>query len=130
VRNPTKEPQKINSHISLELKYSVQFSRVSALIPTNVSIKSSVFWDIMPCSPFKVDRRFGGICHFHLHCQRKNEARNQREAGSKRAATSKRLFTLNGIPGVIFQKIELFINTAVRTTNHKNTGTSLFIQGT
>jgi hypothetical protein len=24
---------------------------------------SSVFWDIMPCSPLKVNQCFGGICH-------------------------------------------------------------------
>jgi hypothetical protein len=26
---------------------------------TAVVMKSSVFWDIMPCSPLKVNRRFG-----------------------------------------------------------------------
>jgi hypothetical protein len=30
-------------------------------------IKSSVFWDIRPCSPLKVNRRSRGTCHFHLH---------------------------------------------------------------
>jgi hypothetical protein len=29
---------------------------------TVVVRKSSIFWDIMPCSPLKVDRRFGGTC--------------------------------------------------------------------
>jgi hypothetical protein len=28
--------------------------------------KSSVFWDIMSCSPLKVSRHFGGTCHLHL----------------------------------------------------------------
>jgi hypothetical protein len=27
---------------------------------------SSIFWDITPCSPLKVNRRFGGTCRFHL----------------------------------------------------------------
>jgi hypothetical protein len=25
-------------------------------------MKSSIFWDITPCSPLKFNRRFGGIC--------------------------------------------------------------------
>jgi hypothetical protein len=27
-----------------------------------MAVKSSAFWDIMPCSPVKVNRRFGGTC--------------------------------------------------------------------
>jgi hypothetical protein len=30
---------------------------------TPVVLKSAVFWDIEPCSPLKVNRRFGGIGH-------------------------------------------------------------------
>jgi hypothetical protein len=37
--------------------------------------KSSVFWDITPCSPLKVSLDFRRICRLHLE--------NQREAGSK-----------------------------------------------
>jgi hypothetical protein len=29
-------------------------------------MKSSVFWDITPCSLLKVNRRFGGTCRLHL----------------------------------------------------------------
>jgi hypothetical protein len=29
-------------------------------------VKSSIFWDITPCSPLKINRRFGGTCHLHL----------------------------------------------------------------
>jgi hypothetical protein len=28
--------------------------------------KSSIFWDITPCSPLRVNRRFRGICRLHL----------------------------------------------------------------
>jgi hypothetical protein len=42
-------------------------------------IKSTIFWDITPCSPLKVSRRFGGTYHLHLQGRRKNRARNQRE---------------------------------------------------
>jgi hypothetical protein len=30
------------------------------------SLKSSLFWYITPCSPLKVNQRFGGICGLHL----------------------------------------------------------------
>jgi hypothetical protein len=30
-------------------------------------MKSYTVWDIMPCSPLKVNRSFGGKCHLDLH---------------------------------------------------------------
>jgi hypothetical protein len=33
-----------------------------------VPVCSSIFWDIMPCSPLKVNRRFGGICGLRRQC--------------------------------------------------------------
>jgi hypothetical protein len=43
-------------------------------------MKSSIFWDITPCSPLKVNRRFGGRCRLHLHSLRMSQAINQRES--------------------------------------------------
>jgi hypothetical protein len=37
------------------------------------------FWDIMPCSPLKVNRRFAGTCRLHLQGRRISEARKQCE---------------------------------------------------
>jgi hypothetical protein len=34
---------------------------VGSDVLTAVVINSTIFWDITPCSPFKVNRRFGGI---------------------------------------------------------------------
>jgi hypothetical protein len=31
-----------------------------------ISVKSSVFLDITPCSPLRINQRFGGICRLHL----------------------------------------------------------------
>jgi hypothetical protein len=45
-------------------------------------MKSSIFWDITPCSPLGVNRRFEGICRLHFRGRRISQARNQREAGS------------------------------------------------
>jgi hypothetical protein len=52
---------------------------------TAVVMKSSVFWDTMPCSLLKVNWRFGRTCHLHPQGQRISQARNQHEAGSKQS---------------------------------------------
>jgi hypothetical protein len=59
-------------------------------------MKSSVFWDITPCSPLKISRCFGGSYRLH---------------------PPKRQLTFNGLHGVISQKIERFITTSVRSSN-------------
>jgi hypothetical protein len=55
-------------------------------------MKSTILWDITPCSPLIVNRRFRGTYHLHLFLQ-------------------------NGLHGVISQKMELFMTTGVRTSN-------------
>jgi hypothetical protein len=62
---------------------------------------SSVFWDITPCSPLKVDRRLGETYLIHLQGY----------------VPPKRRMTFRGLQGVISQKIVLFITTAVSTSN-------------
>jgi hypothetical protein len=59
-------------------KDSVGFEVLTAVV-----MKCTIFWDITPCSPSKVNRRFGGTCRFHFQSQRIRKARNQHEAGSK-----------------------------------------------
>jgi hypothetical protein len=54
---------------------------------TAVVMESSVIRDIMPYSPMRPNRRFGGICH-HLQGQRISQARNQLEAGSNATCSS------------------------------------------
>jgi hypothetical protein len=36
----------------------------------DVVIKKYIFWDITPCSPLKVNLRFGGVCRLHLQGRR------------------------------------------------------------
>jgi hypothetical protein len=43
-------------------------------------MKSSIFWDITPCSQFKVNWRFRGACRLHLQGQRIRQARNRCES--------------------------------------------------
>jgi hypothetical protein len=42
--------------------------------------KITVFWDITPRSPLKVNRRFGGTYRFHLQSRRMSRERNQHES--------------------------------------------------
>jgi hypothetical protein len=39
---------------------------VGFVVLTAVIMKSAIFWDITPCSPLKVNRRFRGTCRLHL----------------------------------------------------------------
>jgi hypothetical protein len=61
---------------------------------TAVIMKSTIFWDIMPCSPLKVNRWFGREYRLHLQGQRISRAINQ---------WASRL-TFNELDGVISQK--------------------------
>jgi hypothetical protein len=47
---------------------------------TAVVMKSIIFWDITPCSAFKVNRRFGGTYRLHLQGRKISGARNRRES--------------------------------------------------
>jgi hypothetical protein len=49
--------------------YCVGFEVLTAVV-----MKSSIVWDITPCSPLKVNRRFGGTCCLHLHGRRISQA--------------------------------------------------------
>jgi hypothetical protein len=37
---------------------------------TTMVMKSTIFWDITPCSPLKVNRRFGGKCYLYRQGRR------------------------------------------------------------
>jgi hypothetical protein len=50
---------------------------------TAVVMKSSVFWDITPYNPLKVNRCFRGTCGLHFQGRRKRQARNQREEAER-----------------------------------------------
>jgi hypothetical protein len=46
-------------------------------------MKNSVFWDITPCSPLKVNRRFGGSRRLRHQGRRIIQARNHEDGGIK-----------------------------------------------
>jgi hypothetical protein len=35
----------------------------------HIDVKSTIFWDITPCNPLKVDRRFGGTYPLYLQVE-------------------------------------------------------------
>jgi hypothetical protein len=47
-----------------------------------------LFWDITPCSPLKVNGRFGGIYRLHLQGGRISRTRNQRESRRQRQVST------------------------------------------
>jgi hypothetical protein len=83
---------------------------------TAVAIKSTIYWDITPCSPLKVNRRFGESFRPHLQVRRTNQARNQCESKWRwrRCVPPKCRWTFNGQHDVISQKIVLFILDGIR----------------
>jgi hypothetical protein len=58
---------------------------VGSEVLTAVVMKSSVFWDITPCGPLKVNRRLGGTCRLHHQGRRISQAIKQSEATGKQS---------------------------------------------
>jgi hypothetical protein len=56
-----------------ETRYSDRFLLWFEVL-TAVVMKSSVFWDITPCNPLSVNRRFGGTYRLHLQGRRISQA--------------------------------------------------------
>jgi hypothetical protein len=99
---------------------------------TAVVMKSSIFWDITRCSPFQVNRRFGGT--YHLHLQGRKNKLSKKPTWKQVASRAwrwrpyvppKHRLTLNGLHGVICQKMALFITTSL--TFNDDRGNYIFI---
>jgi hypothetical protein len=44
--------------------------------------KTTIFWDITPCSPLRVNRRFGGTYRLHILGRKMSSVRNHHESRS------------------------------------------------
>jgi hypothetical protein len=53
---------------------------VGSEVLTAVVMKSTILWDITPCSSLRVKRRFGGTYRLHLQGRKISRRRNQRES--------------------------------------------------
>jgi hypothetical protein len=102
------KPKNILFLSSHQTDYITHIVFLSSLIilAKEIYMKSTIFWDITPCSSLKVNRLFGGTYRIHLQA-RISQARYQRESR----------LTFNRLHAIISQKIVLFITTAVRTSN-------------
>jgi hypothetical protein len=76
-----------------------------------------IFWDMTPCSPLRVNRRFGGTCPLHLQ---------GRPWRWRLYDPPKRRLTLNKLHGVMSQNMILFITNAVKTSNPTRLCTLVF----
>jgi hypothetical protein len=85
-----------------------QESHIGVQVLTALVMRSYVFWDITPCSPLKVIRRFGGICSLHLKGRRISRERNQRENGWQAEHTLKMEAKCSSKMSVDFQRTTQF----------------------
>jgi hypothetical protein len=79
-------------------------------------MKSIIFWDMTPCSPLSYNRHFGGTYRLHLqgHRNRFSKPESKQVASNRRRyVPPKRQLTLNGLHGIISQKMILFIKITV-----------------
>jgi hypothetical protein len=78
---------------------------------TAVVMNSTIFWDITPCSPLSVNPRFGGTYGLHLQGRRNKFSKipaSKQVPNRIILVPQKRRLTLNGLHGVISQKMVLF----------------------
>jgi hypothetical protein len=67
-----------------DIKYRVIW-QTYVIVCTVTILKIYIFWDIMPCTPLKVNWRFGGTCCLHLQARRVSRESNQCNAGNKQS---------------------------------------------
>jgi hypothetical protein len=75
----------------------IQEAYIGSEVLAAVVMNNSIFWDVTPCSPLKVNRRFEGIPKLHV--------------------PPKRRLIFTGIRGVVSQKTENFMVTSMRTSD-------------
>jgi hypothetical protein len=73
-----KKKKSINRTTCSEVEGLKRIPHVGFEVLTAVFMKSSIYWDITPCTPLKVNRRFGGIYRIHLQDRRISRAKTQR----------------------------------------------------
>jgi hypothetical protein len=112
--------------LAMDVIYVTIFIELLSYICIYLSVlKSSIFWNITPCSPLKINRR--SRRNMPPPSGLKNKS-SRKVAWSRwqalRHVPPKHQLIFNWLHGVISQKIEFFISTAVRTSNpilvHRN----------
>jgi hypothetical protein len=104
--------------------WTTQSEHAAKITQKKIVMRNSIFWDIMPCSPLKVNQHFGGTCCLHLQpllatcftfisCSAYSLALKLEVTCSSKMSVDFQLTTFQ----TIFQRIELFITTTMRTSN-------------
>jgi hypothetical protein len=71
-----------STYYSKIICFQIHVIYVGFEVLTAVVMKNSIFWDMAPCGPLKVNRYLGGKWKLHLQGRRISKARNK-QAGSK-----------------------------------------------
>jgi hypothetical protein len=100
---------KFHAHTKLQAKSHICIFYVGFEVLAEVVIKSTIFWDITPCSPLKVNRRFGEIYHLHLQGRIISRVRSQRDSSRlclppAYSSTLKMGATCSSVTSVDFQR--------------------------
>jgi hypothetical protein len=82
----------------MEPKPDTSIDVMDLVVQRPLCTKNSVFWEITPCSPLKVNQHLGRTCRLHLQGRRLSKARNWHEASRMKikrfVANSAIFFTL------------------------------------
>jgi hypothetical protein len=62
-------------------EHQIMRSCVGFKVLTAVVMESTIFWDITPCSPLKINRRLGGKCRLRLQGRRISRGKTSGKAG-------------------------------------------------
>jgi hypothetical protein len=73
---------KMNVFMKIDIE-DVGFGVLAAVVR-----KTYTFCNTMPCSPLKVNRRFGGICHLHFQGRRISQKINQCKASNMQVSSA------------------------------------------
>jgi hypothetical protein len=116
--------------IWIVLKHSFASGHVFVQGNHDITLKSSIVWDIMPCSPLKVNWRFGGTRRLHQQDRIISQQETWGTAGSfhllsrrwrwKRYVPPKPRLTFNWLHRMLSQTVEFLITTGVRTSILRN----------
>jgi hypothetical protein len=90
--------------INSELKRGSLYAEYEVL--TAVVVKSTIYWDITPCSPLKVNRRFEGTYCLLLLGHKISRARNKR--GSMWQASIRHVACISASPLLLRKHNEIF----------------------